>query len=86
MRETEAGDSKIGTAKLLDEFYIGGDIGWLRKLRNKYVHLDLNSPALTMNYQYHERESMENEAKRAMKMIIHAFFQSPGNLIPCNLS
>jgi hypothetical protein len=42
LRETEASDINIGTAKLFDEFYFGPeDISWLRKLRNKYVHLDL---------------------------------------------
>lgn len=37
LRETEAGDNRIGTATLLMEFYEGeGDqIDWLRKLRNR---------------------------------------------------
>src|ERR1044072_10034499 len=38
LRETEAMDNKIGTAKLLEEYYFGAeDINWLRRLRNKYV-------------------------------------------------
>ena len=81
LRETEAFDGKIGTAKLLNDFYEGeDDINWLRKLRNKYVHLNLNQPAFEMNDHYNKdkRNEMENDAKRAIKMIIQSFFQSPG--------
>lgn len=78
LRETEALDEKIGTAQLLNEYYEGSDINWLRKLRNKYVHIDLKNPALEMNMQYLNREYLEEDATKAVKMIISAFFQSPG--------
>ncbi|KKM94121.1 hypothetical protein LCGC14_1201550, partial [marine sediment metagenome] len=53
LRETESGDNKIGTAKLLNDFYNGTeDINRLRRLRNKYVHLDLDKPILQMNAQF----------------------------------
>lgn len=52
LRETEAVDSKIGTAKLLREYFTGKDISWLRKLRNKYVHVDIANPALRIDDQY----------------------------------
>ena len=52
LRETEAKYNKIGTAKLLNEYYGGSeDINWLRKLRNSYVHVDIDIPALEMNVQ-----------------------------------
>lgn len=78
LRETEAVDSKIGTAKLLNEYFTGTDINWLRQLRNKYVHLNIENPAVTIEDQYGNREEMESDARRAIQMVIHAFFQSPG--------
>ena len=78
LRETKAVDSKIGTAKLLDEYFTGRDINWLRKLRNKYVHVDIDNPALKIDDQYTNRKQMESDAERAIQMVIHAFFQSPG--------
>jgi hypothetical protein len=79
LRETEALDENINTAKLLNDYYNGPyDINWLRKLRNKYVHVDINDPALEMNHQYLRRDEMEQDATKAIKMIIRAFFQSPG--------
>jgi hypothetical protein len=78
IRETEAGDGRIGTAKLLTEYYAGHDINWLRKLRNKYVHIDIDSPALTIDDQYMKRKEMEADATKAIKMVIRSFFQSPG--------
>jgi len=78
LRETEALDTNIGTAKLLNDFYTGQDINWLRQLRNKYVHINLNSPALKIDDQYDNREIMEVDVRKAIKMILHALFQSPG--------
>ncbi len=78
LRETEAVDNKIGTSKLLSHYFTGVDINWLRLLRNKYVHLELDNPAVTIDDQYGKREQMESDAKRAIQMVIHAFFQSPG--------
>ncbi len=77
-RETEALDAKINTAKLLNEFYDGEDVNWLRKLRNKYVHVDIDNPALEMNVQFDRREILEQDAIKAIKMVIKAFFQNPG--------
>ena len=78
LRETEAMDNKIGTAKLLKEYYSGEDIDWLRILRNKYVHLDLEKPVLEMNHWFENQEEMQRNATKAMEMCIKAFFQSPG--------
>ena len=77
-RETESGDNRINTAKLLDEFYGGNDITWLRKLRNKYVHLNLEVPFLEMDTWFNNYEQLEEDAKRAMLITIKAFFLNPG--------
>lgn len=79
LRETEAMDNKIGTAKLLNEFYEGPeDINWLRKLRNTYVHLDVDNPALEMDIQFDGRAKLEEDATKAVRMVIKSLFQNPG--------
>jgi hypothetical protein len=77
-RETESGDNKINTAKLLNEFYGGDDIEWLRKLRNKYVHLNLDAPFLEMDTWFKNYDQLEADAKKAMQITLKAFFLNPG--------
>jgi hypothetical protein len=78
LRETEAVDARIGTARLLDLYFGREKINWLRKLRNKYVHIDLQSPTICIDDQYNNREEMEADAKCAIRMVAQSFFQSPG--------
>ena len=78
LRETEADDNKIGTFHLLNEYFEGQDINWLRHLRNKYVHHNIDNPILEMNDWYDNKEEMENNATKAIKMTISALFQNPG--------
>jgi len=82
LRETEANDKKIGTAELLKNFYKGPEnIDWLRNLRNKYVHLQLDSSPFKMNAQFGDRSQWEENATKAMRMVIKSFFQNPGTKI-----
>lgn len=78
LRECEAMDNKLGTAKLLTDYFEGDDIDWLRKLRNKYVHSNIDKPILEMNAQFEQRESFEKDATKALKMTISALFQNGG--------
>jgi len=77
-RETEAMDSSIGTAKLLSQYFEGQDIDWLRRLRNKYVHHNVDNPVFGMNDCYSSQEALEENVRKAMKMTIGALFQNPG--------
>lgn len=77
-RETESGDNRINTAKLLNEYYGGDDVEWLRKLRNRYVHLDLTNTFLEMDTWFKNYNQLEADAKRAMLITIKAFFLNPG--------
>lgn len=77
LRENEVMDNSIGTAKLLQDFYEGEEIDWLRRLRNKYVHHNLEKPLLEMNAWF-SQEQLEKDAYKAMKMTIVALFQNPG--------
>jgi hypothetical protein len=80
LRETEAGDNSIGTAILLKDFYEGerDEIEWLRKLRNRYVHHNLEKPLLEMNAWFDNQSQLEADATKAMRIVIKAFFQNPG--------
>lgn len=80
LRETESGDNRIGTARLLQQFYEGEgeEIEWLRKLRNKYVHLNLDEPFLEMNTWFNNQAQLEADATKAIKIAIKAFYQNPG--------
>jgi len=78
LRETEASDNKIGTAKLLNEYYTGEDISCLRQLRNQYVHHNLERPIFNMNYWFNNQYEMEENARKAMRMTISVFWQSWG--------
>jgi hypothetical protein len=78
LRETEAMENDLGTAKLLNDYYSGEDINWLRILRNKYVHLNMDKPVLEMNAWFDNQKELEENATKAFKMTIYALFQSPG--------
>jgi hypothetical protein len=80
LRETEAGENRIVTAMLLKDFYGGesDEIEWLRKLRNKYVHLNNDKPFLEMNAWFNNQHQLEADATKAIKIVIKAFFQGPG--------
>ena len=75
LRETEAMNDEIGTAKLLNDYYKGDDIDWLRKLRNRYVHYCIESPILESNDFFDKQEELEEYATTAIKMAIKALFQ-----------
>ena len=78
LRGVEAMDDKIGTAKLLNDYYTGDNINWLRKLRNSYVHFDTDNTVLDMNAHFEDQARMEEEATTAMRMTIKALFQNHG--------
>lgn len=78
LRECEAMDANIGTAELLEKYYTGKDINWLRRLRNKYVHMNIDNPAMGLNFQYEKRAELEADATKAAKMVIHALTQNAG--------
>jgi hypothetical protein len=78
LRGCEAMNDKIGTAKLLNDYYTGDNINWLRQLRNSYVHFNTDNPVLEMNAFYENQEQMGKDATTAMRMTIKALFQNPG--------
>lgn len=77
-RETESGDNKINTAQLLKEYYKDDEIEWLRKLRNKYVHLNLDRRFLEMDTWFYNSKQLEIDTTKAMLITIKTFFNSQG--------
>jgi hypothetical protein len=71
------GEDKMGTAQLLSNYYESDNIDWLRKLRNKYVHYDINNPLLDLDSYFSKRQELEWDATTAIKMVIKALFQNP---------
>jgi hypothetical protein len=78
LRGCEAMDDKMKTARLLNDYYTGDNINWLRQLRNSYVHFNTDNPVFEMNAFYENQEQMEKDATTAMRMTIKALFQNPG--------
>lgn len=78
LRETEAMDAKIGTAKLLTYYYEGEGIDWLRQLRNKDVYHNLNKPIIEMHDWFNNQNQLKKDATKAMQMTISTLFQNPG--------
>lgn len=78
LRETKAMDNKIGTAQLLSKYYEGENIDWLRQLRNKFVHLNLDNTLIETTDWYNNQQQLEKYAIEAMQMTISALFQSFG--------
>jgi hypothetical protein len=50
----------------------------LRKRRNRIVHINIDSPAITIDQQWGNREGLEEEAKQSIKLMFEAFYSSPG--------
>lgn len=78
LRETDAMDTSIGTASLLNTCFEGNDINWLRQLRNKYVHHNVDRPILEINHWFNHQSQLEEDATKAMKITISTLFQNPG--------
>ena len=73
----DVGDDKMGTAQLFSNYYEGENIDWLRRLRNKYVHYNINNPILDLDSYYSKEKELEQDARTAIKMVIKALFQTP---------
>lgn len=71
-------DNNTRMAKLLRDNYEGGNIDWLRKLRNKYVHHNIDNQIINAENCYClQGKEIEQDAITAIKMVIKALFQNP---------
>lgn len=79
IRETETGedfDGGIGAAFDLSEFR--EDLDWLRKRRNHLVHFKSARPlVVSVDAHYDQRNSHEEDAKRAITLVASVLFENP---------
>jgi hypothetical protein len=59
-------------------YYEDPDSNWLRKVRNRYVHLNVNDPGLNIDRQYDKRKELGNDATKAITMVVITLLQNPG--------
>ncbi len=78
LRETILPDYKGNSKKLINILGFDERYQKLRDRRNALIHLDLNSPAITVDGQWSNRDKLENEAREAVKLMIDAFYSDPG--------
>jgi hypothetical protein len=78
LRDTEMPDHKGSTADLVKQIGFSEDFDWLRKKRNKLVHIDLNNPIASLDDYYSTSNQLQDETKRAIELVLDAFFFSPG--------
>lgn len=75
LRDIHDVPNSVPINELLTKFYKGDHADWLRKIRNGYVHLHPDRTELVMNVQFNERSRLEQDAIRAMRMVVGALFQ-----------
>ena len=75
LREIDMPDHKGNTADLAAQLHFNPDFDWLRKKRNKLVHIDVNNPAASLDGYSDE---LEADAKRAVEIVFDALCNSPG--------
>jgi len=78
LRDTEMPDHKGSTYDLANCIGFNEDFDWLRKKRNKLVHVDLENPAASLDDYYNKANELQEDAKRAIEIVCDAFFFSPG--------
>jgi hypothetical protein len=78
LRETESPHFNGNSKELMDILGFGERFQKLRKRRNKIIHLNINNPAITVDQQLENRKELEEEAREAIKLMIEAFYFSPG--------
>jgi hypothetical protein len=77
LREVEAPGFQGNTEKLLKETGLVHELDWLRKRRNKLIHLKPERPEITVDKQWLEREQLENEARKAIGLVFKVVFLTP---------
>lgn len=77
-REYELPDHKGSAFALAKDLNFNPDFDWLRKKRNKLVHINIDSPAAAMDDYLTKKAELETDAKKAIKIVCEALSLSPG--------
>jgi hypothetical protein len=77
LRETEVPGFTGSTKRLLDESGANPEVQQLRRRRNALVHLDSDNPAIMVDQQWSNRNQLEAEARKAVRLMFEAFYIGP---------
>jgi len=80
IRDTDVGDYKSNSKEI---FGNDNDLQWLRKLRNRLVHVSDPErkdalPEILLDDIASFQESLENDARRAMSLVYRSIYANPG--------
>lgn len=78
LRETELPGFLGNTKRLLDAAQANPELQRLRERRNAIIHVRPENPAITVDQQWANRSELEQEARRAVRLMFEAFYISPG--------
>ena len=78
LKETEISDFKGNAKKLLINIDASPELQKLRERRNAILHVDSENPAITLDQQWGNRQILEQEARKAIKLMFETFYMSPG--------
>ena len=76
LREIEVPEFQGNTEKLIKEAGLTNELDWLRKRRNKLIHLKIDNPAITVDDQWDKRNLLETEARKAIELVFDVLFSS----------
>ena len=76
-RETELPGFTGDTRSLLTAVGANPELQRLRARRNAIIHLRSDGPAVTVDRQWHDRNDLEQEARRSVKLMFEAFYGNP---------
>jgi len=77
LRETEVPGFTGNTKDLLEAAGANPELQALRKRRNSLVHVDPDSPGITVDDQWLIRNELESEARHAVELMFEAFYIGP---------
>lgn len=77
VRDIDDPDFKGITKELIDRNNLNPEIDWLRKKRNKIVHINTDNPELNLNDYIDRKEQLEIDGKKVIELACEVFFLNP---------
>lgn len=78
LRETAVVSFNGNSKDLIDQAGANPQLQYIRKRRNRLVHVSKDNPAVTVDQQWAKRADLEAEAREAVALMFEAFYLSPG--------
>ncbi|GAB6392642.1 MAG: hypothetical protein MdMp014T_2015 [Treponematales bacterium] len=77
LRQVKSPGYKVNTAELIRITGLEKDLDWIRKRRNKLIHLDVDNPEISVDDQWFNRDIFESDARKAIELVSKVLFLSP---------